>query len=418
MSSKEKTIIINRMYAGSYLENNLGHEIINTFKTDNGENYIYINAYGTIAKKYKDTKYVLLVRLVDVHTFEVIGYAGKLELLLSDKAINNTQNEAHFIDSRLQKEIINNNKVNYGGVPVDKLFTEKTNTIFLTYRAKEYKSVKKNTKLFIVDKKELADKNHIYIPNFKFSQQSLKMYCKSDEKVEAYKAIDKLINRKSLWESKNTSHKINTKKLLTKNPQFIDIVKQSDNELLFSNWIAYYLNANNDLLKSFCRSVLGINVHPSKANVYREKHNIDILIEDDNNLIVIENKIRSGINGVDLDRHDIKRKRVKSQLTTYIKTIQKESKKKKKNAYYFILLPDYSYRDEDLDPYLIYRGITYTVIRYSTLYKFFNRFKASEPFYKEFKDAVYKHSSIIKNDLYEDMEDSFIKMILKRKASK
>ena len=149
-----------------------------------------------------------------------------------------------------------------------------------------------------------------------------------------------------------------------------------------------------------------------------KKYNIDILIEDDNNLIVIENKIRSGINGVDLDRHDIKRKRVKSQLTTYIKTIQKESKKKKKNAYYFILLPDYSYRDEDLDHYLTYRGITYAVIRYSTLYKLFHRFKASEPFYKEFKNAIYKHSSIIKNDLYEYMEDSFIKMILKRKGNK
>lgn len=37
-----ETIIIERMYAGKYIDDNIGHEIINTFKTDNDENYIYI----------------------------------------------------------------------------------------------------------------------------------------------------------------------------------------------------------------------------------------------------------------------------------------------------------------------------------------------------------------------------------------
>ena len=37
----EETIIIERMYAGGYLGDNIGHEIINTFKTDAGDNYIY-----------------------------------------------------------------------------------------------------------------------------------------------------------------------------------------------------------------------------------------------------------------------------------------------------------------------------------------------------------------------------------------
>lgn len=39
------TIILNRMYAGSYLDEdeNIGHEVINLFRDDNGSNYIYIN---------------------------------------------------------------------------------------------------------------------------------------------------------------------------------------------------------------------------------------------------------------------------------------------------------------------------------------------------------------------------------------
>ena len=36
-------IVLNRMYVGNYLNNNLGHEVINLFKADNG-NY-YINIY-------------------------------------------------------------------------------------------------------------------------------------------------------------------------------------------------------------------------------------------------------------------------------------------------------------------------------------------------------------------------------------
>ena len=49
-----RTIIINKMYAGKYLEagENIGHEIINLFQSDSEEYYIYLNSQGTIATKY------------------------------------------------------------------------------------------------------------------------------------------------------------------------------------------------------------------------------------------------------------------------------------------------------------------------------------------------------------------------------
>ena len=39
-----KEILLNRMYAGNYLNDdyNIGHEVINLFKDDNGRNYIYV----------------------------------------------------------------------------------------------------------------------------------------------------------------------------------------------------------------------------------------------------------------------------------------------------------------------------------------------------------------------------------------
>ena len=39
-----KEILINQMYAGGFLEvgNNIGHEVINLFKADDGKNYVYV----------------------------------------------------------------------------------------------------------------------------------------------------------------------------------------------------------------------------------------------------------------------------------------------------------------------------------------------------------------------------------------
>ena len=67
-------------------------------KTDNDENYIYISPNGTINSNYQNTKYVLLVRLINQHTFEIIGYAGDLELLLSKESFKFKQKDSGIIE--------------------------------------------------------------------------------------------------------------------------------------------------------------------------------------------------------------------------------------------------------------------------------------------------------------------------------
>ena len=70
--------VINRMYAGDYLKgNNIGHEIINLFADDNGDNYIYINADGVMGSEYDGkVKAVLLTRMAEsIHRQEVLGIA-------------------------------------------------------------------------------------------------------------------------------------------------------------------------------------------------------------------------------------------------------------------------------------------------------------------------------------------------------
>ena len=72
-----KEIVINRMYAGSYLANNLGHEVINMFQADNGKHYLYLNPRGNILRNNVDC--MLLVRYVGDDRVEILALAKNLK---------------------------------------------------------------------------------------------------------------------------------------------------------------------------------------------------------------------------------------------------------------------------------------------------------------------------------------------------
>lgn len=62
-----KTIILNKMYTGNYLETggNISHEVINLFKSDNGNNYIYLLSDGVMPTERNGTiDAILLVRWI------------------------------------------------------------------------------------------------------------------------------------------------------------------------------------------------------------------------------------------------------------------------------------------------------------------------------------------------------------------
>lgn len=79
---------------------------------------------------------------------------------------------------------------------------------------------------------------------------------------------------------------------------------------------AYFFDINREAFSRFAREVLHIEVQ-TDFTIEREKRNIDLLISDKNNAVVIENKIKSSINGID-DRHDIYSDQVQSQLKNTI----------------------------------------------------------------------------------------------------
>ena len=54
-------ILINQLFAGAYLQEgtNIGHEVINLFRDDNDENYLYITPMGNVKGHNVEIKYCL-----------------------------------------------------------------------------------------------------------------------------------------------------------------------------------------------------------------------------------------------------------------------------------------------------------------------------------------------------------------------
>lgn len=122
-----------------------------------------------------------------------------------------------------------------------------------------------------------------------------------------------------------------------------DIYGIQTRELSYSNAFKYFTDKYPELLVKFCRNrkmcEINDNIPDEIPIVYREWRNIDLLIDWGNYVIVIENKIFSGINGIKGDE---------SQLDKYVKTLDTKTFGTEDNPFYekqkiFILLtPDHN----------------------------------------------------------------------------
>ena len=117
---------------------------------------------------------------------------------------------------------------------------------------------------------------------------------------------------------------------MRKRKTLLDIIGKNDDELVYSNWLGYYLKNYPVIAEKFAYEILGLKLTGEKTEVKREYHNIDLWLEDKNNIVVIENKVKSGINGVDMDRHDLKSEKIQSQLSKYYDFAEKEAEEKAK----------------------------------------------------------------------------------------
>lgn len=402
MCGNMNTIILNRMYVGSYLDEseNIGHEVINLFKDDNGSNYIYINHDGRINKESNDSiNAILLVKRVEEGVFEVLAKAENLEQIYYKK--NNHEDEFNH-----QNEYIKDNHITYGGVLLSDIYKNGNNEILITFKTDYLRTVKKPVFIIEDESKRYKYENHYFLPEKHFSRQSLKMYYSENKFKKDYAVLKNLLNDLTIWNEKNTTKKIDMDEIYTyeSHEGFLSVIKKEEDELVFSNLFSYIFNHKKDIFKDFVKEVLSIDDFTTNYVIYREKDNIDLLVEKDDSVIIIENKIKSKING---EKSTLSGKK-ESQLSKYVK-IAKENYSDK-NLYFYIFAPDYN--QINLDIYE--EGNKYKLINYSQIYEFYlkNAGKMlNVKYFKEFLDALYIHTMSTDNSNFEKMKKQFIKNI-------
>jgi len=226
------------------------------------------------------------------------------------------------------------------------------------------------------------------------------MYSSEDLSYETIKAI---IKNKKLWEKRNKTKRICDilQKDLKADFNFLNLIRKEYDELSYSNMFYHFLSKSGTLCHSFMRNVLGLS---PKGNylIQREINHIDLLIQDEKNIIVIENKIKSGINGV---RHDIYGRQIQNQLWDYHKYADKNAKGRKKS--FFIFAPNYNRFDLQKQK----KSKDYKLVTYSILYKFFRKNRSNEKYYEDFLSALKMHSKEIDNSNFEIMQERLINII-------
>lgn len=405
---KMKTYIITRMYAGSYLSDNLGGEAINLLHDDHNHNYIFVGPYGFIDKKYDDTvEGVILTRLEKAGCFQILGIAkvGKGDQISYQ---NGPTLKKRFENGKAKITIFaEENDIRYGGVSLMKINGGAFFGADITFKSKALLLPKND--LYISDSHtsdfKMDGYDVINLDDKRFPKQSLHSYITDIDNPHAFDEITKLINDDSLWD-KDRINKIEDNKVVDKHFNFLDVIHKDFDELSYSNLFSYIFKTYPEAFIRFSKEVLGVDLS-SNYKVFREKANIDLYIEDESNIVVIENKIKSGINGI---RHDFSEKGlIQSQLLKYYEFVENEKEDKK--ASYFLFVPNYNKLDLKQ-----YSGSQhYKEIRYSEIYDFFRKIDIKDTYYQEFVKALYKHTKDREVDFAEDMAVRFLDKIRKLK---
>ena len=476
MEEKEKKrdcIMLNKMYVGTYLSsknNNIGHEVINLLQTDKGENYISAMPSSTIANdKIGRIKTVLLVRS---HTEKLLEILAKAEI---EKEIVNEKNE---FDYSFQKEYIEgkhnedkHKEITYNGKYLHEIYAENNNFgngkgSLITFKVNDIRRVKNNERLYITTSNDVLEKykkifKHIFfIGNINFPKQEHKTYfsptaditgtAKNNQEayINAYEKLKEIIyDSDYLWEETNTTQKINNKYIekLLENEDYsmIDILDKKDAENTYSNFFYHIFESNHKLFQKFANDILNItdmsdNFTIAREEIIKDNKRIDLLIYDEKNVVVIENKIKSDINGKEYDNGNL----ITTQLEEYYKYVTEQpnfsgktkeeieakkeewenkfgTKENKKTKKFYIFAPKYNKLASDkkikLKGYPSDKAF-YTVITYDKLLKFFEDVKAeidweSIPYYQEFLYALEKHSESTDNHYEKEILKRFVKVI-------
>ena len=424
--TKQRPIILNHMYSGEYLGDNIGHEIINLFKADDGNNYIYLCKDGKFNGEFP--KYVIQVRRYGTRTLEVVNIA-EVDTEWdwnSVKEPRKKKEKATWKEERAEAIKL----IKYGEVGIESIFKENkeqgTDT-FVTFKAKQVVKPKSpvyiayegnrvkvnistpfikptiilNEKVVVNGKEKYnfdvceALRNYIY-----YNENQDSDYFKLNSLIK--NAFSNNIDWQPVSEQLGLTVKDSSKIYTTPG----DIYGISNLELPYSNAFKFFIEKYPQLLSGIFGKICSyFDMHRNYqiTRIEREWRNIDILIEVDNELvIVIENKIFSDLNG--------KKENEITQLDKYERIITKEDKYNAYNKIFILLLPDHN--NINIDNYTNWHKLFYSSVS-SSLDEFLKTNNDEQ--LKDFAEMVSRHSD--KDYNYGVMKRRFERALIKAKNS-
>ena len=473
VDEKEEQIILNSVFVGGYGHNkgNLPHEMINFFQEDTGKYYVYITPYGVLKETLglKHIKCILFVRNVGNALIEVLAKAvinpNDEDCEFYTQGV--TLNQQHKIkEKNASKENVSEFKekienIRYGKKQISEIHkgNHSDNDIFITMKVSEICLPKQS--FYITTKEDTAEKyQNTYFIGDKVKLNGIEKENQSEEKIKklanqsmkayfydglnGYNKLKEIVEDSKLWESKDKTPKYDEEKAkasLTNSKNFFKITRKQDDEVMFSNMFYYLFTEYPTLLQAFCSQVLELDVklEAGKYQVEREKDRMDLRVIGDDYYIILENKIKSSINGMHSQKEDEKnaeknKKKAKekdknivpqeeysykngyridndekyiSQLCVYYgKAIEKMKAKERVHA--FILAPNYMHIDKSfLDRYS--KGEQYNPITYKKIYEFLKDFAdknaavGKDVYLQELIKGLLKHTTDADNEYRDEL---------------
>lgn len=423
-----KEIAINRMFTGKYLRDNIGHEVINLFQADNGKFYVYLNDVGIIGKQHFDKngnctidKMLLAHTLEGTNSVEILGLACGLHPVYDPNLEEKDQ-------KALQKKFAEDNSITYGGASINAIFSgSEQQTVNITFEADDVKKVAKDKRIYL---KMTAKKNQeckeietyqtdtvVILEDTKLGQ-GLKSYVEEGE--ADYALLSKIIEDKSLW---GDSMPKATSGEAPAELSYMDICQRAYDELAYSNAMAYFAKKYPEVAFKLLDQLTGVkdNYHRD-FTVRREENNIDLLFYNGGHLVIVENKIKSDLNGVEKNN---KGEIIKTQLDDYYEAAREIKEKNKINCpkpYFFIFAPDYSslkhYSLVHPNPFTKHLriGNYFDLVFYSELYKFLLPYLKKAPYSKDslfvqFVKSLERHTHSYDDGLYDNTIRRFFERI-------
>lgn len=355
------SVLIAKMFSGSYRNSNLCHEVINLFTADDQKKYIYIPKYGKYTNgKMDEVTHVILITENGKTSngnkqFDCIGMVEiDRNYPYNEWFIQNGNNTSNFT----QKFVSDNSTITYGG---RRLFYSDgkggyNSDIFGKIVVNPFTFVAKSVYLF----KKPFPVNDLVLPNSqnvlkKFGRQT--KYYDWGEIIELKNRIDGLVKSKE-FHYPTYSHSFGRNTL--SNQTFLDILGKTYDEEIASSYLTYAFSKlpklTVELFNKFSNGKIKLNEDFEVKKEFYVSNNskygfVDILIYEKDNLIVIENKINSSIEFIN------GKSQGKSQLDLYYEAFKGASLpkrtpkidideelfeilKKKKNMYFIILKSD------------------------------------------------------------------------------